>query len=309
MKRSLIVLAAGIPKEFGNEFVSKIRNQVDISIISWLPLPYHHSYSDHYATDLYNKFAEKLKSMGGPNPSNSLAKANLLLLYVDKENGNEKELIEKFDTETLMLPLATPRTDLSMQPRTTNQRRRIVNNLVKAAERAIKRGMDIGSMISEEVNNRDNKTCLLLPRRNFGNQIEDVFDFIRSITSSNALRKKDMSSIGEEFRKHLQRVSASIPTVKEDGRTYFKGRKNLVFKSPGKARGRHGLAPGWNDLHHEASCVIRSRMRFGSPYDPRFHYDCKLSPRISRRFPSCHGEKTVPSGRSHVNIAPNDNVR
>ena len=157
------------------------------------------------------------------------------------------------------------------------------------------------------INIGDNRTCLLLPRTNFGKHAETVFDFIKEIAALSALR--DMDSIRAEFRKRLCHISASIPTIKEDGRTYFKGRWNLVFKSPGKAGSRHGLAPGWDDSDHESSCVIRGRIRFGCSYDPKFHYDCKLSSRSRRRFPNCHGQRVVPKGRGHVNIAPNDNVR
>ena len=35
------------------------------------------------------------------------------------------------------------------------------------------------AVIAEEVTNRDNKTCLLLPRKNFGREIDRVFDCVR----------------------------------------------------------------------------------------------------------------------------------
>lgn len=311
MRSPLIVVVAGIPLEFGGEFISKIMNQRAIpraiSTVSWLPLPRRDGYSCRYATKLHNRFVEKLKSTESANPSDLLSDVNLFLLYINKEDGSEKELIAKFDAAALILPPTISHDTLATRPNTPNERRHVANKLIKAARGAIKHGTNIAAMISEEVSNCDNRTCLLLPRRNFGKHAEIVFDFIKEIAALNTLH--DMNSIREEFKNRLHYVSTLIPTIKEDGRTYFKGHENLVFKSPGKAGSRHGLAPGWNDSDHEPSCVIRGRIRFGCSYDPKFHYDCKLSSRSGRRFPSCHGQRVVPRGRSHVNIAPNDNVR
>jgi len=307
MRPPLIVVIAGVPSEFGDRFTSKIENQRAIATVSWLPLPHRDSYSCRYATKLHNRFVEKLKSTESANPSDFLSDANLFLLYINKEDGSEKELIAKFDAAALILPLAISHDALVARPNTPNERRHVTNKLIKSARGAIKHGTNIAAMISEEVSNRDNRTCLLLPRRNFGKHAEIVFDLIKEIAALNTFR--DTDSIRKEFKKRLHCTSTSIPTIKEGGRTYFKGHENLVFKSPGKARSRHGLAPGWNDSDHEPSCVIRGRIRFGCSYDPKFHYDCKLSSRSGRRFPSCHGQRVVPRGRSHVNIAPNDNVR
>ena len=306
MRPPPIVVVAGIPLEFGYEFISKIRKQEAISVVSWLPLPHRDSYSCRYATKLYNRFAEKLKSAESASLSDLLSGTNLFLLYVNKEDGSEKELVARFDAEALILPLAISHGALAMRSNTSNERRRVVNKLIEATKGAIKHGTSIAAMISEEVSNRDNRTCLLLPRRNFGKSAEIVFDLVKEIAALSTLC--GMDNIRKEFRKRLYHVSALIPTIKEDGRIYFKGRGNLVFKSPGN-RSRHGLAPGWDDSDHELSCVVRGRIRFGCSYDPKFHYDCELPPRSKHRFPSCHGQRMVPRGRSHVNIAPNDNVR
>ena len=99
------------------------------------------------------------------------------------------------------------------------------------------------AMIAEEVTNRDNKTCLLLPRKNFGREIDEVFDCVRDVALSGGDK--------EEFKKNMDRVSRSLRTVRADSRTYFVGQGGLVFKSPGKAGARHGLAPVWEDPDHE----------------------------------------------------------
>ncbi len=306
MRPPLVVLAAGIPKELGDKFIPKIKRQMNIPLISWLPLCYRDNYSDLYAEKLYGRLVEELKS---DFPDFLSKRATLFLLYIDKGDGSEKELIARFDVEALMLPLSIQYGDFPTKPGSPNEKRRTVNRLAKAAEKTIKYGLYIASMISEEINNRDNRTCLLLPRKNYGKRIGKVFDFVREVTSSSALHRRNTDSIREEFEKRLRRVSTSLDAVKENGRTYFVGHNGLTFKSPNKAGSRHGLAPGWNNPHHEASCVVRGRMRFGLSYDPKFHYDCELLSGIGRLFPSCHGQKKIPAGRNHVNIAPNDNIR
>ena len=155
---------------------------------------------------------------------------------------------------------------------------------------------------SEEVTNRENKTCLLLPHRNFGNEFRAVLDCVREASQARAA--------SEEFRRRLRHVAQSLRTERKGSHEYFIGRRGLVFRSPGRARARHGLAPGWDSPGgHDSSCVIRGRLRFGVSYDPRFHYDCDIPKDGELNFPSCHGTKCIPRKRTHVNIAPNDNIR
>lgn len=97
--------------------------------------------------------------------------------------------------------------------------------------------------------------------------------------------------------------------LQKDSNGNFKGKGGLIYVVPAKAGARHGLAPDWNAGRHTDRCVIRGHLRFGSAFEPNFHYDCKLRRGGNRQFVSCHGIETVKRGRSHVNIAPNDNIR
>lgn len=302
MRPPLVIAVAGLPQTYGEGFANKLCDSRDlhISTISWVPLDRRSVYSSLYARKLYDGLAEKLRESGlksGHDRSEILTNINLLLLYVEKENSDE--LFTKFDMEALILPLAVPDDQLRVNPGPPNQIQHIVNELVYEAKKTIRHGQDILSIISEEVRNRDNKTCLLLPRKNFGRDSERIINLILRNTSSK-----------DEFKKDLRNISSSLSTAKECGKTYFRDHRGLVFRSPGKSGPRHGLAPAWDDSSHEDSCVIRGRIRFGSPYDPKFHYDCDVQPRTRRQFVNCHGEHvTPPKGRTHLNIAPNDNVR
>lgn len=298
MKSELLVVAAGIPPEIGDKFVTRFNKT--FSIISLLPLDRSEGYTNSYSEDLYQQLSMELKRREQIDRSRLLSDVNLVLLYLDKKDGSEAALLRKFGVEALVVPLKWPKF-AEMPLATGNQRGQAVNGLIREGRRAIGHARNLLAVIAEEITNRDNKTCLLLPRRNFGRQINEIFNCVRDAVLSGGGQ--------DEFKKNLDRVSRSLRTSHADRRRYFVGETNLVFRSPGKAGARHGLAPVWGNSGHDSSCVIRGRLRFGASFDPKFHYDCHIPRGGNRRFPSCHGEKEMPRGRTHVNIAPNDNIR
>ena len=246
------------------------------------------------------RLATKLRAHEPLDRHSLLTNTNLLVLYLDKNDGSESAIFKGFGVEALVAPMKYP--DISDVPLATgNQRRKAVNDLIHEGKRAVRHARELLAVVAEEVTNRDNKTCLLLPRKNFGGEIGTVFDCVRDASLAREGR--------EEFKKRLNRVSRSLLTEREGSREYFVGQRGLVFKSPGKAGARHGMAPDWNAPGHDFSCVIRGRIRFGAPYDPKFHYDCDIPGDGDRNFPSCHGTKSVSRRRTHMNIAPNDNIR
>ena len=298
MRPKLLVAVAGIPPEIGDEFVTGFNKTLPIT--SLLPLKRSEGYTNSYSKKLYERLACKLKEREQPHRTCLLSNTNLVLLYLHKNDGTESVLFDRFGAEALVVPMKSPSiADVDFS--TPNQRGRAVNVLIREGRQMIGQARSLLAMIAEELTNRDNKTCLLLPRKNFGREIDEVFDCVRDVVLSGGDKK--------EFKRNLNRVSRLLRTVRTGKCTYFVGQGGLVFRSPGKAGARHGLAPVWEDPDHESSCVIRGRMRFGVSYDPKFHYDCDVTEGRDRCFPSCHGTKTLPRGRTHVNIAPNDNIR
>ena len=176
---------------------------------------------------------------------------------------------------------------------------RLSMNCIGELTRAVRRARELLSEIADEITNRDNKTCLLLPCKNFGEDIYKILDCVHGVS-----REREAT-----FQNRLNSILPSLRTSRVQKRTYYVGKNGLVFRSPGKAGARHGLAPSWSVPDHKLSCVIRGRMRFGVSYDPKFHYDCDISKISKRRFPSCHDFKKIRKSKRHINIAPNDNVR
>lgn len=298
--RSLLVIAAGIPSEFGNRFETLVHKNSRSEIVTRRSLELSERYTDSYADELYGRLVVKLIERSQSDRRNLLMDVNLILLYLAKDDGSESALFRRFDNETLIVPLKRPDT-LSVSPVTKNQLNRAANDLAEEGIRSIRYADGLLSVIAEEVTNRGNKTCLLLPPKNFGSDIRMIFDFMRNAVSNrNAVK---------DFRKDLGRVSSSLNIRRKDGYRYFVGKRGLGFKRPSHAGLRHGYAPIWGDSDHDSSCVLRGRLRFGAPYDPAFHYDCDIANVTPRIFPSCHGTESFPRSRRHLNIAPNDNVR
>ena len=258
-------------------------------------------YTKSYSAKLYKRVAAKLKAREPHNRENLLANTNLLLLYLDKNDRSESVIFDELGVDALVAPIQYPEI-LDVPMTTRNERRKAVNDLIREGKRALRHAQKLLAIVAEEITNRENKTCLLLPRKNFGRQFKAVLDCVRDASSGRAEN--------EEFKRRLRHVAQSLPTERRGNHEYFVGQRGLVYRSPGKARARHGLAPGWETPGgHNSSCVIRGRLRFGASYDPKFHYDCDLPKDGELNFPTCHSTQSVSRGRSHVNIAPNDNIR
>ena len=252
-------------------------------------------YTEWYVSKLYERVAHELKKLISPSRETLFRNASLTLLYVDRPEGTADALLDKFGVEALPVPLGT----LCMAPtRTSNQMGNVVNRLIKTIRQAMASVGALRWAIGEEVTNRDNRTCLLLPPRTFGRG----FQTVRKHVYAAARNGEGPDEIG----KRLKQLRNTIPV---QDRKYFVGDKGLVFICPAKAADRHALAPLWGDDSHNASCVIRGRLRFGVSFDPRFHYDCDFGSRRTVTLPGCHKPQSVSRKRRHVNVAPNDNVR
>ena len=251
-------------------------------------------YTDSYAAKLYERIARELSKRESRSREKFLTNANLILLYVDRTDGSESTLFERFGVEALVMSLKVP--SLSSMPMVRGDQQELaVKKLIGETKRALRQAEELLSVIAEEVTNRDNRTCLLLPPETFGEDFHGIRERIRDA----AHNRED----GNRFRESLNMLSGALRT--SEGK-YFVGDGGLVFKCPGKARARHGLAPLLDEGDHRSSCVIRGRLRFGVSFDPRFHYDCEIERK--KELPGCHHTpQSVPKG--HVNIAPNDNIR
>ena len=290
----IFVLFAGLPSDILGPFISRLKQGYgNLQVLETLPLG-SAFYTAQYAENLYRMVACSLRKVVGEE-SRTPWNLSFIVFYVRKPDGSERFVVERFDMEALLAPLV-----LAGRPRKAPKRHLIrvaINELVRQTTQLLRNVRGILNSVAQQVTNRDTRTCLLLPRANYGAEFEKVKECVHG-----AIANFDSP---ETFDGELKALAARLPK-NSDGR--FRSGQ-LVFRAPSKAGARHGSAPLWDTDEHNDRCVIRGRVRFGAPYDPKFHYDCDLTPNSGRQFVSCHGKQTLKRGRSHVNIAPNDNIR
>ena len=302
MKPQVFLIAAGIPASIDRDFVAGIHMRADrTEVFACPPLERSEGYSEAYAEAMYKSFCGKIRQRSGREGRDVLQRANVVLVFLEKNDGSSRILNEKFGTEALVLPIQG--VDLkALVLDTGNQRNEAVGDLVKRCKRAIDQARSHLSVIAEEFGNRENRTCLLLPPRNFGKEMRRVRQCVDRAISGGL--------DAEAFQKSVRSVEDRLKSRRMDQKRCFVGKNGIVFASPPKAGARHGEVPDWGSKGHDISCILRGRIRFGVSYGRTFHYDCALPSRKRvKRLPSCHGKETLQGAGKHVNIAPNDNVR
>ena len=294
MKTKDFVIVAGLQTEIVSRLSEKFEER-DGKLVPLRGLQCPAGYTDEYVARLYGRVAKTLKTFVPLDREMLFRDVTLTLLYVDRPERGVHALLDGFGVEALVAPLRLPQVE---RMRTPNEVGHVVNMSMKAIRTAMRRVRALRSAIVEEVTNRDNKTCLLLPPKTFGRG----FDLVKEQVII-AARDGEQS---DDLRRRIRHVSRSLPT--SEGK-YFIGDRKLVFRCPPKARARHGLAPIWGEGEHESPCVIRGRLRFGTSFDARFHYDCNVDGRRIKTLPGCHESRPVSRRWRHANIAPNDHVR
>ena len=297
MKPRVLVAFAGIPQELHEGLAKKTSGELEI--IAFEPLDETFRYTRKYCGRLYSRFAANLRKRDLQRAGKNMVRTNLVLLYVDLDEDSVNLLHDFFGIEVLLLPLQRDGI-LDVALETKNQINGAVNALIASSKKEMKRANVLLFEIDEEIHKRESRTCLLLPPKNYGKDFEKISRCVHHATRT--------GQDGQEFKKSLNSISGQLKTKRENKRTYFVGRRKLVFKSPSKSGPRHGFVR-WDTEGHQISCVIRGMLRFGTVYDPGFHFDCDLSGKQHGCFPNCHGYKKIPKSRSHLNISPNDHVR
>ena len=290
----MVVLFAGLPRDILGPFISRLRRRhANLNVLKTVPLDLE-SYTAEYANDLYRLLGTELRQIAdsdGETPWD----LSVVVVYACKPDGSERHVVGQFDVEALLAPLVMQRTRTKAPKK--HRDGVVVNGLLEQTTQLLRNARGVLTSIGQELTNRETRTCLLLPRANYGAEFKRVMECVHGAVAGFAGT--------DAFDQELKAVAGRLP--KNSTGRFTSGQ--LVFDAPPKARGRHGAAPLWDAAGHNDRCVIRGRVRFGAPYSPKFHYDCTLSPRGNREFVSCHGRRKVKRGQTYVNIAPNDNIR
>jgi hypothetical protein len=304
-----IVVVAGVPTMLAEEF-GRIRETYvghGARLVVWSPIGDFEPYNNDYVNKLYGKFARTV--IQHFQASRTLEKfpfseVHAILVYFERQDGSSNIVRDAFVPE--LFPSAiSPIQPLA--PRCSpNRIRGATHELAVRIVSAIRKAEGALAAITKEVTSRDNRTPLLLPIRNFDQT--RMIDFINRL-ARNIVLKQPFDVLVQEVRE----FEANTKRVRLDGDNrhhfHYVNSRGLVFKAPGKDR--HGRAWSTADGHPSPGCLIRSRLRLGATFDPRFHYDCQpVTGHLPQLWESCHHQKfRAASGRVHVNISPNDHVR
>jgi hypothetical protein len=155
--------------------------------------------------------------------------------------------------------------------------------------------------LKKEFRERDSRTPLLLPVRNFKSHVlNELLIEVQKLRPGNPDYDVPLRELIE---------AKGLVSIKDGPKnSFFENRNSIRFYGPSKAGARHGL-PSYSEPHTSA-CLVNAYFRLGTRYDVNFHYDCQYKDaRLSGEFPNCHGEPESHSSRTHLNISPNDFIR
>ena len=158
------------------------------------------------------------------------------MIFLERSDDTSHRLNEKFGIEALVLPIQGIDAE-SVAFDTRNQRNKLVRKLVERGKRTIEGAHRFLSVIAEELTNRENRTCLLLPPKNFGKGMQQVYQCVNEAINN--------GTEAEELKRRIQAIGNQLPKRMRGKRRCFVGAKGLVFESPTKAGPRHAEVPDW----------------------------------------------------------------
>ncbi len=298
----VLIVVAGVPEDLSVAFSRRADRLCEgRRKVIFLPMARHRSYSDEYIADLYALFLSTVREF---LPIDRITDntpgwfEGAITIFVKHEDIKPNALIEAFGVETFMASVDTALVHGS----SPNAIRSMCNSLLRDIRTAVRSSEKTLLAVSKQVASNANKTPLLLPFHNF------------DCKKMRLLRDHVMNSIGAQdpyvdIVSVVKKFESTVRRTKYGSDRYssFVNSRDVVFRRPSAWHGENGIL----SADHDSSCYIRSRLRFGACINPRFHYDCvKNRGSLPAKWSSCHRQDySLPQGRNHINIAPNDHTR
>ena len=250
-------------------------------------------YTESHANFFLKYFAGKIRN----DHQNVLKDTGFILIYVKHEVNNTAAFVQRFFPSTLCVGIPW-----NFDQSTNTTIRQSKNRLIELLKVASDRAKLAIPPLKKEITERDSRTPLLLPVKNFeSKQLVDEIESLQELLMD-ASNKQEAVSIAVELLEHHH----PLHTPQTGFGRFFVDDRNVEFRPPGS--NRHGYARGGED--HPDQCLLSGRRRLGAPFDRAFHYDClRGAGNIRDLFYGCHEDREMREGKPHLNIAPNDNVR
>lgn len=250
-------------------------------------------YSDSHANFFVKAFGEMIRR----DQHNDLRDTGFATIYVKHDDVSTQRFLRALFPSTFCHPVEWTLDRTS--PMALNVSK---NELVIALKSAVVGVTKSVVALRKELAERDNRTPLLLPVKNFHSKC--LVDEIRTLQDSLPSEEEKQAAVAQAVHAIDRRHPPQLGDY--SNRRYYVDDRNVEFHPPGSAR--HAFARGQHG--HPLTCLLSGRRRLGAPYDPVFHYDCvKGREPIRALFFGCHEDAAVKVGRPHLNIAPNDFVR
>lgn len=290
---------AGIPSEIYDAIYSE-RTKICGDSVLFVGEPLRTKTKDwnpRYTQSHCNFFLRGFANLIREDHHNRLQDTGFALLFIRHEAVTTSGFVKQFFPSTLCIEI-----DWALDRTSKKTIRQSKNELLKRLKEATEEAKKAIPPLKKELTERDNRTPLLLPLKNFDSK--RLVDQINDLQDSLA-REGDKSGVIRRAVKVLE-YHHPMQTPERGFRKFFVDERKVEFRPPGSAR--HAFARVQST--HPETCLLAARRRLGAPYDHAFHYDCqKGSGNIRELFFGCHEERSMREGDPHLNIAPNDFVR
>lgn len=176
------------------------------------------------------------------------------------------------------------------------------NELVARLRNACVAARNALKPLSKELREKDNRTPLLLPLRNFRSPtlVGELTALHETLSRGGQAEAAIAAATQAVNRRHPPQQ------IKGKPRRCYVDRRRVQFHAPGSARHAYARPRG----QHPDICILAGSRRFGAPFDRAFHYDCSKGERnLKGRFTCCHASETTWTGDPHLNISPSDYIR
>ena len=287
---------AGVPRPHFDDvyknqrrFLSDNCNLVSETLKSTDPAYYFKGHANFFLKEFHSRLAS--------DHQNQLSDTFFAILYVSAGDLSDR-FASQFFPSILTIPLDwTPRSG------TRTIRGASSNELIGKLRNAVLHAQNVARALKRELGEQDQKTPWLLPPKNFTSKV------YRSLLAQLHERLRLGSSIEENLQRASNEFKRHHPPQRlgKSNRACFVDNRRIEFHPPGQARHAYARA---NYAGHPKSCLLNGRRRLGYPYDRAFHFDCQSgNGKLVADMYNCHSDLERFSGRPHLNVAPNDNVR
>ncbi len=289
---------AGIPHGIFDEVYAR-RQWICGDNVDFISIPIKAAeFGKTYPNDHKSFFLKKFYDLLVTDHHNDLRDTGFALVHVHPPGMSSESFADCFFPSIFCTPIFWE-FDQTTRALGRQSKNRLLNQLQVATNRAKK----AIPALKKELTERDSRTPLLLPVRNFHSKclVPELWQLQEDLISAN-----DKSIAIENRVQEIQKKHPLSRDVDSSRSSFFEDDRRIRFNPPG--RERHAFARP-KDGHLE-QCLIAGRRRLGAPYDHAFHYDCTKDAVILRdHFFGCHEKSTEWVGKPHLNIAPNDFVR